>query len=288
MTTFSFSNKSIFGFWFLFQFSFFIPSLIKVKALPVTKFNKVQWNWALVGKSTKKDFQNKELTPCCQVKLYLILSRKLVGFSIQWIHHCTPNDKIRMPGFGEKNGWDQGLNRVSHVDCYTTKTMARFKSSWGFSRCNGPFPDFFSWPLIDPGDETLPFPAPCTGGERAEPVPTGPELASTLIGFVHMFIRVGDDEAELDPVEQGPRFNPGLRLRLPARPGLGMVWSNFEPSCCCCCCCSWACCCCCCCGVMPDTWGGSRYPDKVIQSMSDEKFFYRSSQQKKIWLWFQN
>ena len=102
MTTFSFSNKSIFGFWFLFQFSFFIPSLIKVKALPVTKFNKVQWNWALVGKSTKKDFQNKELTPCCQVKLYLILSRKLVGFSIQWIHHCTPNDKIRMPGFGEK------------------------------------------------------------------------------------------------------------------------------------------------------------------------------------------
>jgi len=77
--------------------------------------------------------------------------------------------------------------------------------------------------LIDPGDETLPFPAPFAGGERADPVPTGPELASTLIGFVHMFIIVGDDDAELEPVEQAPRFKPGLRLRLPVRAGLGMV-----------------------------------------------------------------
>jgi hypothetical protein len=77
--------------------------------------------------------------------------------------------------------------------------------------------------LIDPGDETPLLPWPWPGGERAELVPEGAELASTLIGFVHMFIMVGDDDAELDPVEHGPRFRPGLRLRLPVRPGLGMV-----------------------------------------------------------------
>ena len=76
---------------------------------------------------------------------------------------------------------------------------------------------------MDPGEDTALVTAPLTGGDKAEPGPVGPELASTFIGFVHMFIMVGDEDAELDPVEQGPRFRPGLKLRLPVRPGLGMV-----------------------------------------------------------------
>ncbi len=102
---------------------------------------------------------------------------------------------------------------------------------------------------MDPGDETAPPPAPPNGGDMAMfPPPDGPELASTLMEFVHMFIMMGDDEAELDPVEHGPpppRFKPGLRLKLPVTdppsPGDGISPTiSLDTSCCCCCCC---CCC---------------------------------------------
>ena len=99
---------------------------------------------------------------------------------------------------------------------------------------------------MDPGDDTPPPPALPPGGERAEPGPEGPELASTLMEFAHMFIIVGDEEAELDPLEHGPRFNPGLRLKLPVTdppsPGDGIPVSpeiSFDASC-------WFCCSSCC------------------------------------------